>query len=289
MDSAIEAVLRQYEQRRADEMKRMQELPPADFTKRSDAFLLAVGPATGQLMNLHIKEAKARTILELGTSHGYSTVWLAEAARATAGKVISVDVHAGKQEYARAALSRAGLAEFAEFKLGDAREAIAALPGPFDFVLLDLWKDLYSPCFDPFYPKLGSGAMVVADNMIFPEFSRRDAEDYRRHVRARRPTYHRCCCRLGAGSKSVAARAGLSASDRTACRRWPPGAWSALHPTRERFSAFGETEHALADHVLLHRRGATRDRHRFRLQDSLHPIAMRSKRRVRFEHRILAE
>ena len=48
------------------------------FTKRSDEFLLAVGPATGQLMNLLIKEAKARTILELGTSHGYSTVWLAE-------------------------------------------------------------------------------------------------------------------------------------------------------------------------------------------------------------------
>ena len=77
-------------------MKRMQEPPPADFTKRSDEFLLAVGPATGQLMNLLIKEAKARTILELGTSHGYSTVWLAEAARATGGKVISVDVHAGK-------------------------------------------------------------------------------------------------------------------------------------------------------------------------------------------------
>ena len=91
----------------------------------------------------------------------------------------------GKQEYARAALSRAGLAEFAEFKLGDAREPLAALPGPIDFVLLDLWKDLYIPCFDLFYPKLGSGAMVVADNMIFPEFSRRDAEDYRKHVRAK--------------------------------------------------------------------------------------------------------
>ena len=185
MDSAIEAVLRRYEERAAAETKRMQELAPAEFTKRIDEFLLAVGPATGQLMNLLIKEAKARTILELGTSHGYSTVWLAEAARATGGKVISMDVHPGKQEYARQALSSAGLARFAEFKLGDARESLAALSGPIDFVLLDLWKDLYIPCFDLFYPKLGSGAMVVADNMIFPEFSRRDAEDYRRHVRAK--------------------------------------------------------------------------------------------------------
>ena len=96
MDRAVEAVLLQYEQRTVDEMKRMQELPPAEFTKRIDEFLLAVGPATGQLMNLLIKEAKARTILELGTSHGYSTVWLAEATRATGGKVISVDVHAGQ-------------------------------------------------------------------------------------------------------------------------------------------------------------------------------------------------
>ena len=56
-------------------------------------------------------------------------------------------------------------------------KSIATLSGPIDFVLLDLWKDFYIPCFDLFYPKLGGGAMVVADNMIFPEFSRRDAED----------------------------------------------------------------------------------------------------------------
>lgn len=185
MDSAIETVLRQYDQRAADEMKQMQELPPGEFAKRIDEFLLAVGPATGQLMNLLIKEAKARTILELGTSHGYSTVWLAEAARTTGGKVITLEIHTGKQQYARQALSKAGLADFVEFKLGDARESIAALAGPIDFVLLDLWKDLYIPCFDLFYPKLGSGAMVVADNMIFPEFSRREAEDYRTHVRTK--------------------------------------------------------------------------------------------------------
>jgi predicted O-methyltransferase YrrM len=112
-------------------------------------------------------------------------VWLAEAARATGGKVTTLDVHAGKQEYARKELSKAGLASFVEFKLGDARESIASLTTPIDFVLLDLWKDLYIPCFDLFYPKLSSGAMIVADNMIFPEFSRTEAEAYRKHVRAK--------------------------------------------------------------------------------------------------------
>ncbi len=185
MDAAIETVLREYDQRAATEMKRMQALPPAEMMKHIDDFLLPVGPATGQLMNILIKESKAKTILEIGTSYGYSTIWLAEAARATGGKVTTLDLHAGKQDHARNAIGKAGLASVVEFKLGDARESIAALSGPFDFVLLDLWKDLYIPCFDLFYPKLGSGAMVVADNMIFPEFSRADAELYRKHARAK--------------------------------------------------------------------------------------------------------
>ena len=185
MDNAIENVLREYEKRSAAEMTRMQQLQPADMMQHIDEFLLPVGPATGQLMNILIKETKAKTILEIGTSYGYSTVWLAEAARATGGKVVTLDVHAGKQEYARNALGKAGLASLVEFKLGDARESIAALKEPIDFVLLDIWKDLYIPCLDLFYPKLSSGAIVVADNMLFPEFSRRDAEAYRKHVRAK--------------------------------------------------------------------------------------------------------
>lgn len=185
MDNAIETVLREYDERSANEMKRMEELPRAEFMEHLDEFLLPVGAATGQLMNILIKEAKARAILEIGTSYGYSTVWLAEAARATGGKVITLDVHAGKQEYARRALGKAGLANFAEFKLGDARDAIVGLSGPIDFVLLDLWKDLYVPCFDLVYPMLNAGATVVADNMIFPEFSRKEAEDYRKHVRGK--------------------------------------------------------------------------------------------------------
>lgn len=185
MDRAIDEVLHEYDVRAEAEMKRMGAMAPGDMASHIDEFLLPVGPATGALMNILIKESKARAILEIGTSHGYSTVWLAEAARTTGGKVTTLDVHAGKQEYARAALAKAGLANFVEFKLGDALKSIAEMPGPFDFVLLDLWKDLYIPCFDLFYPKLGRGALVVADNMIFPEFSRKDAETYRKHVRAK--------------------------------------------------------------------------------------------------------
>ena len=101
-------------------MMRTREMPPAEALKNIDELLLAVGPATGQLMNTLIKESKAQTILEIGTLHG-SPPYGWRRGRATGGKVITLDVHAGKQEYARKELSKAGLASLVEFKLGDAR------------------------------------------------------------------------------------------------------------------------------------------------------------------------
>jgi predicted O-methyltransferase YrrM len=68
--------------------------------------------------------------------------------------------------------------------VGNALETLKTLSGPIDFVLVDLWKDLYIPCFDLFLPKLAPGAMVLADNMIEPVMARADAEAYRAHVRA---------------------------------------------------------------------------------------------------------
>ncbi|HLI22545.1 MAG TPA: class I SAM-dependent methyltransferase, partial [Stellaceae bacterium] len=117
--------------------------------------------------------------------NGYSTLWLAAAARDSGGKVITIEAVEKKQAYARAALTKAGVASAVEFYLGDALGILARLPGPFDFVLLDIWKDLYVPCLDLFYPKLAPGAVVAADNMIFPAGHRAEAADYRRAVRAK--------------------------------------------------------------------------------------------------------
>jgi predicted O-methyltransferase YrrM len=185
MNSALETVLAEYHKRAEAEHKEMESRPREEIRKRIDEFLIYIGPTVGQFLNALITAAKAKTILEIGTSYGYSTLWLADAARETGGKVISLDLHEGKQAYAKNSLKKAGLADFAEFRLGDARESIAALAGPFDFVLIDLWKDFYIPCFDLCYPKLGKGAIIAADNMIFPEYSRPDGLAYRKHVRAK--------------------------------------------------------------------------------------------------------
>ncbi|HXX44644.1 MAG TPA: class I SAM-dependent methyltransferase [Candidatus Acidoferrales bacterium] len=185
MDEAVEAVLAEYDQRGVEEFELRDHMSEDEWMSHRDDFLISIGRHTGQLLNILIKGAKARNILEIGTSYGHSTVWLAEAARATGGTVFTIDEKANKQEYARGILARAGLVAHVDFRLGDAREMIAALPGPFDFVLVDLWKDLYIPCFDLFCSKLSSGALIAADNMIWPESSREHALAYRKHIRSK--------------------------------------------------------------------------------------------------------
>jgi predicted O-methyltransferase YrrM len=184
MDRTVAKVLRAFEARSAKEMEVLDRLATSNVDV--DDLLLAVGPATGQLINLLARQAGAKTILEVGSSYGYSTVWLAEAARANRGKVISLEIHPKKQEHARASIKKAGLDGFVDFRLGDAADSLKKMKEKVDFVLLDLWKNLYIPCFDLFYPKLNPGAFVVADNMIYPEPSRRHAQKYQKHIRTKR-------------------------------------------------------------------------------------------------------
>lgn len=184
MDTKFQALLTRYHARIAEEARLMKS-DPAGFSRRRDEFLLAVGPEVGWLMHALIIGRGAKRILELGTSYGYSTAFLADAARQTGGRVYTMDLAANKQHYARAQLEEAGLAPQVEWKLGDATQMLKSLDGPFDFVLVDLWKDLYVPCLELFHPKLAPNAVIVADNMLFPERVRADAEAYRAAVRAR--------------------------------------------------------------------------------------------------------
>ena len=185
MDRSVEEVIGEYEERERAENQVKREIGFDDDHSRRDEFLLSVGRASAQLLSILAKSLKPKTILEVGGSYGYSTVWLAEAAQSVGGKLITLEIHPQKQQYSRQAIARAGLSGSVDFRLGDARELISQLSGPFDFVLLDLWKDFYIPCFELFYPKLSPGAIVVADNMIYPEMTRAQASKYRAHVRTR--------------------------------------------------------------------------------------------------------
>jgi predicted O-methyltransferase YrrM len=184
IDPNVWKVLEEYEARARRDEQLWNSLSEAEIRARLDEFLLPVGRAAATLMNLIIKDSKARRILEIGSSYGYSTAWLAEAARAIGGKVVSLELRAAKVEYARTQLARAGLESSVEFRIGDALESLTQISGPFDFVLLDLWKDLYVPVFETVYPKLAPGAIIVADNMLHPENVRAQASVYRERVQA---------------------------------------------------------------------------------------------------------
>src|SRR5688572_24320020 len=181
VDPVIERVLADFE-RRADEEQRRTAAPGA-LGANLDDLLLSVGREAGILLYLLATGGQSRRILELGTSYGYSTVWLGAAARATGGKVMSLELKEFKIEHARQALTRAGLSSRVEFYSGDCLESLKTLPGPFDFVLLDVWKDMYVPCFELVHPKLAPGAVICADNMLLPESVRAQAEAYQARVR----------------------------------------------------------------------------------------------------------
>jgi predicted O-methyltransferase YrrM len=175
MDEKVEAVLAAYERRIEEE----RATAPQDLAPDApDTRMRAVGPATGRFLHLLGQSLRAPTILEIGTSYGYSGIWLGDAARASGGRVITMELHGYKTAYARDMANQAGLAAYIDFRVGDALALIADLETAVDLVLMDLWKDLYVPCLHALVPKLGPGAIVVADN------ARPENEAIRRYGRA---------------------------------------------------------------------------------------------------------
>ena len=169
MDYLVTAALDAYHELIDAERSRARTEPVGGMDGGQDRRMRAVGPDTGQLINILARNLETPTILELGTSFGYSGIWLAEAARASGGRLITMELHAYKSDFACRMATKAGLAGHIDFQIGNAVELIAELSTGVDFVLVDLWKDLYVPCLDAFFPKLKPGAIIVADNMLGPD------------------------------------------------------------------------------------------------------------------------
>jgi predicted O-methyltransferase YrrM len=125
-----------------------------------------VEPETAELLGVLIRATAARRILELGTSNGYSTIWLADAAQDTGGAVTSVEIDPERTALARASLERAGVA--AELLTQDAGDVLAQSPaGAWDFVFLDSER----PAYADYWPHLlralrPSGGLLAIDNVL---------------------------------------------------------------------------------------------------------------------------
>jgi predicted O-methyltransferase YrrM len=182
-DPKVQTVFETYRARQIADEQRMRELGPAGFARR-DEFLLPVGEEVGRLLHALILARRPARILELGTSYGYSTLFMADAARQVGARMVTMELADYKQAHAREQLTQAGLADVVDFRLGDAVAMTRDDPGTFDFALLDIWKELYLPCFEALYPKLAEEGVICADNMIEPAMARPEVRQYREAVRA---------------------------------------------------------------------------------------------------------
>jgi predicted O-methyltransferase YrrM len=148
-----------------DELARFGDENDARETERPRR-MLNITPDTGRLLWTLVRSAHATRLLEVGTSNAYSTIWLADAARATGGRVTTLERNPDKARLARENLGRAGLLDLVTIVEGPAAETLSALPGPFDFVFLDADRPSYRLYLDLALPRLVAGGLLVADNVV---------------------------------------------------------------------------------------------------------------------------
>jgi predicted O-methyltransferase YrrM len=127
---------------------------------------LNLEPETARLVAILVRGGRRTRVLEIGTSNGYSTIWLAWAVREAGGTVTSVERDAGKQAEAAANLRRAGLLNAVRLVPGDATEVVAGLAGPFDCVFFDADRVSAPDQLRLLLPKLAPDALLLADNVL---------------------------------------------------------------------------------------------------------------------------
>jgi caffeoyl-CoA O-methyltransferase len=147
-----------------DAAQRAANLPSAQRTRNIDR-------ETGRWLNLLARATGARAMLEIGSSNGVSTIWLAEAARANGGRVTGAEILPERAAAANRNLAAAGFDGVAEVIAGPARDTDATLPGPFDFVFIDAEKDDYIAHFQAVIDRIAAGGLILADNVVSHDLS----------------------------------------------------------------------------------------------------------------------
>lgn len=151
-------------------LARMQELEARDAHEREAGLpaaqrLRQIAPSTGRFLALMAAAAPAGIYVEIGTSGGYSTLWIALGARSQQRKVLTFEIDPQKGRLARETFRRAQVEGVVTLIEGDALAHLPALD-QIAFCFLDAEKDLYAPCYDVVVPRLRPGGWLIADNVI---------------------------------------------------------------------------------------------------------------------------
>jgi predicted O-methyltransferase YrrM len=126
-----------------------------------------VEPETAELLGVLVRSMSAKRVLEIGSSNGYSTIWLADAAEAIGGTVLSLEIEAERTAAAHDNLEQAGVDQFVELRTQDAGEALAAFAnGAFDLIFLDAERPQYVSYWPDLLRVLRDGGLLVVDNTL---------------------------------------------------------------------------------------------------------------------------
>ena len=150
--------------------ERMSYLEAVDACDRKDGTprmerLRQVPPQTGKFLALLAASAPVGQVLEIGTSAGYSSLWLALACRQRGDKLVTFELLAEKVRLARETFAAASVAEIVQLVHGDAREHLSGI-SQIAFCFMDAEKEIYTQCFALVVPNLVVGGFFVADNVI---------------------------------------------------------------------------------------------------------------------------
>ncbi|HEV2522499.1 MAG TPA: class I SAM-dependent methyltransferase [Candidatus Acidoferrales bacterium] len=127
--------------------------------------LLNLEPDTAEIVSILACSSRAKHVLEIGTSNGYSTIWLAASVGPAGGRVVSVERSREKWTMARDNLLKTGLLQYVDLQLGEATEIVRGLPGPFDFVFFDADRTSAPEQLAVILSKLAPPALILADNV----------------------------------------------------------------------------------------------------------------------------
>lgn len=129
---------------------------------------LSVPQEDGRLLRLLAESTGAKHVVELGTSTGYSGLWLLLALSRTGGRLTTFEADRGRQQMARSNFERAGLLPLATLVLGDAHVEAAKLKDPIDLLFLDADKEGYLDYLRRLGPLVRIGGLILAHNMASP-------------------------------------------------------------------------------------------------------------------------
>ena len=145
---------------RADDLKARGEIEDKWLLPRS------LHPDSAQFLSLIVHAVNARAVLEIGTSVGFSTLYLAEAVSEIGGHVTTLEMLPAKYDSARANITRSGFTSSVTQHLGDALDLLPKLPGPWDLIFLDAEKEIYYDAWHLFRDNVSPGGIVIADNLL---------------------------------------------------------------------------------------------------------------------------